>query len=175
MRLALGLLLMLTGCPGPVTTVIVVRHAEKAPEPKADPPLTEAGAARAQQLIEELKAHPVAAILSTATARTRATAAPLASKRGLTTEVLDGKPAQVAEAVLARHRGKTVVVVGHSNTAPGIVAALGAPKPKDICDGEFDNLYVVRVPASGAATVDHREYGAPSADESCRTGSMAPP
>jgi broad specificity phosphatase PhoE len=154
------------------TTVIVVRHAEKAAEPKADPPLTEAGAARAETLATELKGMPIKAIFSTGYARTKSTVAPIGAQLGLTTQVVDAKGAehakQVAEAALAGHRGETVLVVGHSNTVPDIVAALGAPKPAEICDGEFDNLFIVRVPASGPATVEARKYGTPSpVDPSC--------
>ncbi len=155
------------------TTVIVVRHAEKAAEPANDPPLTAAGQARAEALADAVRGMPVTAVVSTNFARTRSTAAPLAGRLGLTTELVDARAPdharQVAQGVLARHRGQTVVVVGHSNTVPDIVAALGAPKPAPICDAEYDNLFVVRVPAGGgAATVEPRKYGAASVlDSSC--------
>src|SRR6476620_10621880 len=129
------------------TTVVLVRHAEKAAEPAADPPLTAAGEARARALVDAVAGMPVRAILSTDFARTRATAAPLAARLRLVPE--------------------TVVVVGHSNTVPDIVAALGAPKPTAICDSEYDNLFVVRVPASGPATLDRRHYSAPSVMTGC--------
>lgn len=156
-----------------VTTIIVVRHAEKAAVPAADPPLTSAGAARAQALSDYVRGLPVAAIISTDFARTRATAAPLAARLGFTPEIVDARARNhaqaVADGILARHRGQTVVVVGHSNTVPDIVAALGAPKPANICDGEYDNLYVVRVLGGRDATVERRTYGAPSAvDANCR-------
>jgi broad specificity phosphatase PhoE len=152
--------------PDGATTVIVVRHAEKAAEPAADPPLTAAGQARAEALVDAVRGMPVTAVISTNFVRTRSTAAPLAARLGLTTELVDARAPdharQVAAGVLAKHRGETVVVVGHSNTVPDIVAALGAPKPASICDAEYDNLFVVRVPASGAATVERRKYGAAS-------------
>ena len=135
--------------PG-TTTVIVVRHGEKAAEPAADPPLTAAGAARAEALVELLRGVPVRAVLSTDFARTRSTVAPLAARLGLTTRLVDARARDharhVAADVLARYRGQTVVVAGHSNTVPDIVAALGAPKPPNICDSEYDNLYIVRRP-----------------------------
>ena len=153
------------------TTVVLVRHAEKAAEPAADPPLTAAGEARAQTLVSAVADMPVRAIVSTDFARTRATAAPLAARLGLVPEIVDARARDharlVAEGILAHHRGETVVVVGHSNTVPDIVAALGAPKPTAICDSEYDNLFVVRVPASGAATVERRHYGAPSVVAGC--------
>jgi broad specificity phosphatase PhoE len=148
------------------TTVIVVRHAEKAAEPAADPPLTAAGAARAQALVDALRGVPIRAVISTDFARTRSTVAPLATRLGLTTQLVDARARdhvrRVASDVLARYRGETVLVAGHSNTVPDIVAALGAPRPPDICDSEYDNLYVVRVPAAGPATVERRKYGVPS-------------
>ena len=148
------------------TIVIVVRHAEKAAEPAADPPLTTAGVARAEALIEALRGVPIRAVISTDFARTRSTVAPIASRLGLTTQLVDARARDharhLAGDVLARHRGETVLVAGHSNTVPDIVAALGAPRPAAICDSEYDNLYGVRVPASGPATVERRSYGAAS-------------
>src|SRR3954471_1453477 len=95
------------------TTVIVVRHAEKAAEPAADPPLTAEGAARANALVEAVRGMPVTAIVSTDFARTRSTAAPLATRLGLTPELVDARRPDharlVAKGILARHRGETVV------------------------------------------------------------------
>jgi broad specificity phosphatase PhoE len=113
----------------------------------------------------------VTAVISTDFARTRNTAGPAAARLGLTTEIVDARgsdhPRPVAEGILARHRGETVLVVGHSNTVPAIVAAFGAPRPAAICDGEYDNVYVVTVPPSGAAKVVHARYGAVARDEKC--------
>jgi broad specificity phosphatase PhoE len=155
------------------TTIILVRHAEKASEPAADPPLTAAGAARADALIDVVKDAGVQAIVSTQFARTRATVGPAAAKLGLVPEIADARAPDhvraVAEGLLSRHRGETVLVVGHSNTVPALVAALGAAAPAAICDAEYDNIYVVVVPPSGKATVTHAHYGAPSPpDASCR-------
>jgi len=154
------------------TTVIVVRHAEKEAEPAADPALTAAGSARAQALAAALKDAHVTAVVSTQFARTRLTGAPTAALAGRSIEVADARapdhPAALAASLLAAHRGETVLVVGHSNTVPAIVAALGAPRPAPICDAEYDNMYVVTVPASGPATVIHAHYGAASpVDASC--------
>lgn len=155
---------LLAGCAtARETVVVIVRHAEKAKEPAADPPLTDAGAERARVLVEVVKDLRVQAIWSTGYARTRSTAAPLAAKLRLTTEILDAKPAEVARRLLEQHRGATVLVVGHSNTVTELVEALGAPKPPALCDVEYDNLYVVRVSAGGAASVDRRKYGAATA------------
>src|SRR6478735_2421218 len=128
------------GAPATNTTIILVRHAEKAAEPVADPPLTAAGAARAEALADVVRDAGINAIVTTQYQRTRQTVAPTAAKLGITAEVI---PAQLsaratADTILARHRGHTVLVSGHSNTVPGLVAALGAPQPADICDAGYD-------------------------------------
>jgi broad specificity phosphatase PhoE len=145
------------------TTVIVVRHAEKAAEPAADPPLTAVGSARADALLDLVKDAGVQAVITTEFQRTRLTGAPVASKLGVAAEVVSARTPMhakaVADSVLAKHRGQTVLVVGHSNTVPDIVAALGAPRPGPICDDGYDNAYVVTVPATGPATVVRLHYG----------------
>ena len=74
-----------------------------------------------------------------------------------------GPPRATADSILAKHRGYTILVVGHSNTVPALVAALGAPQPADICDAGYDNVFVVSVPASGPATVTRLHFGAVTA------------
>ena len=157
-----ALCLIVASLRAQTTTVIVVRHAEKAAEPATDPILSPAGTARAEALVELVKDAGVQATISTQFQRTRMTAAPTAAKLGLTNEVLDARlPARgVADSILAKHRGQTVLVVGHSNTVPDIVAALGAPKPAAICDDGYDNAFVVTVPASGPASVTRLHFGA---------------
>jgi broad specificity phosphatase PhoE len=181
LRPLLALLLGATALPAQSpaaggTTVLLVRHGEKAAEPAGDPPLTAVGAARAESLAELVKDAGVSAVISTGFARTRGTAAPSAARLGLTTEIVDARapdhPRQVAEGILARHRGETVLVVGHSNTIPAIAAALGAPEPPALCDGDYDNLYIVTVPATGKARIVRARYGAPARDEKC--GTMKP-
>jgi broad specificity phosphatase PhoE len=149
--------------PASSTTIILVRHAEKAAEPAADPPLSAAGLARADALEAMVKDAGIRGIVTTQFLRTRQTAAPTADKFGLTIEIMDARaplhPKMVADSVLAKHRGQTVLVVGHSNTLPAIVAALGAPMPAAICDDEYDNIFVVTVPATGVPSVARMHYG----------------
>jgi broad specificity phosphatase PhoE len=153
------------------TTVILVRHAEKAAEPASDPPLTPEGRARARALWQAVKDAGVDAVITTQLARTIQTAAPTVSQRHLTPEVVQAggptHPTEVAAAV-KRHRGQTVLVVGHSNTIPAIIGALGAPQPPAICDSEYDGFYLVQIDVSGKATLLRTRYGAPSpGDPAC--------
>jgi broad specificity phosphatase PhoE len=149
------------------TLVILVRHAEKAAEPAADPPLTEAGVARAQALVRALANVRVDAVITTELVRTRETARPLTEARGISPEIVhtaarDAHAKAVADAVRA-HAGQAVLVVGHSNTIPAIIAALGGPKLPDICDTQYSNLFVLAV-GEGRADLVVSSYGAPSAD-----------
>lgn len=152
------------------TTVIIVRHAEKAAQPASDPPLTEEGQARARALYDAVKDAGVGAIITTQFARTVQTAAPTASSLHITPRVVQASGAdhvaRVAAAVKALS-GETVLVVGHSNTVPSIIAALGAKEPPAICDSEYDGFYVVRIAADGKATLIRSRYGAASAVDGC--------
>lgn len=146
------------------TTVIVVRHAEKAVVEGDDPPLSAAGEARAAALCGALRGAGVQAVVVTQLQRTRLTAAPLIAALGLEPEVVPvardvaAHARAVAERVLA-HRGQTVLVVGHSNTVPAIVEALGGGAVGAIDDSVYDDLFVVVRPAEGAAHVVHARYG----------------
>ncbi|MEP7384009.1 MAG: phosphoglycerate mutase family protein [Gemmatimonadota bacterium] len=149
------------------TVVLVVRHAEKAGT-SGDVPLSEAGEARARALVDIGRAAGVSAVVTTQFQRTRQTAAPLAQALGITPEVLGirgGVPEhgkEIADSIRSRFSGRTVLVVGHSNTVPAIVHALGGPKYPDICDDMYDDLFTVVLSSDGTARVIHGRYGAPS-------------
>jgi broad specificity phosphatase PhoE len=157
----------------PPTVVLLVRHAEKAAQPPQDPPLSEDGAARARALVAVARDAGVTAIITTQFERTRKTAEPTAAALRITPEVVDaGPPAQHAKAVadqVLKHAGGTVLVVGHSNTIPAIVGALGAPRPRDLCDSEYDQLFIVVLGDTGPPRLIRSRYGAVSADDaSCQ-------
>ncbi len=149
---------------GPTTTVILVRHAEKAAQPEGDPHLSAEGRARADALARALKDAGVTAVITTQYRRTIETGAPTAEEFHLTPEVVSATSnvpehaSAVAEAVM-KHAGGTVLVVGHSNTVAAIAQALGAPRPAELCDAEYDALFVVSVTAEGRATVVKARYG----------------
>ncbi|TGE19998.1 histidine phosphatase family protein [Hymenobacter elongatus] len=165
----LALLLTAFGCAttpptaAVVTTVYIVRHAEKDPTPGlADPALTPAGEQRATALRDKIGQQPVVAIFTTNTTRTRTTVAPLAAARQLTPQVYDARQlGALADRIRGEFAGKTVVVVGHSNTILETAEALGVTRPVAIVnDNEFSYLLEVKLPSSGAPTVDASRYGA---------------
>lgn len=157
---------------GATTTVLLVRHAEKAMEgdpelvgaPPADPPLNAAGRERARALARTLGEAGVTAIYASEFARTRQTVEPLAEALGL--EITTHSAADTSglvERLRAGHSGGVVVIAGHSNTVPAIIEALGAGAIEPIEEGwEYDNLYVVVLEAPGRAQVSTLKYGAVS-------------
>ena len=150
------------------TTVIVVRHAEKL-DASSDPALSPAGTARAEALATALANAGVTAIYTSQFRRTRDTAQPLATRLNVPVTVFEitqangsSYPAALAADVLAKHRGGVIAVVSHSNTVPPIVKALSGKDVPAITDPEYDHLFIVTVPASGAARVIKTTYGAPT-------------
>ena len=144
------------------TTVFLVRHAEKAAQPAADPPLTAAGHERAEALRRTLAEAGVTAIYSSEYQRTRLTVEPLAAAIGL--EVVEfpaGDSAGLARRIESDHGGGVVVVAGHSNTVPDIIEALGAGHVAPIDEDEYDNLFIVSIQSNGSASVSTLKYGAP--------------
>jgi len=139
------------------TMIIVVRHAEKAPGDARDPPLAPAGEARAASLVRIFgnarEPGHIEAIYVTDTVRNRTTAAPLAASLGLTPSVVSMKDAAgFARRILREHEGGRVLVVGHADTMPALVASLtGAKNLPPIADDEYGTMYVVTVPRIGRA------------------------
>lgn len=137
--------------PGP-TVIFLVRHAEKGPDRDGtgDPPLTPMGRERASRLASMLTDAGVVSVLSTDYRRTLETAGPTAEQARLEVERYD--PAR-PEAVAARLRDApgAHLVVGHSNTTPGLVAALGGDPGEPIAESEYDRLYVVFPEGDGTA------------------------
>ncbi len=123
------------------STIFVVRHAEKADATK-DPDLSEAGRARAEALAKTLKDANITAIYATEFKRTQQTAAPLAKALGITVTIL---PAKDNAALIAKLRASTgnALVVGHGDTIPGLIKALGISDPINIGENDYDNLFAV--------------------------------
>lgn len=136
------------------TTVILVRHAEKA-APSGDPGLTAAGEARAQALADALQYFHLDGVVVTQYRRTQATAAPAAAARGLVPVVVPAGSGvathadSVAAAVRRFPPHSAVLVVGHSNTLGPIIAALGGPATSDLCDAEYATLFVLTTSEGG--------------------------
>ena len=154
------------------TVVVLVRHAEKAASRGDDPALSRAGEARARALAEALADARVEAIVTTQYRRTRATAAPLAAARRITPEVVDvregGQVDRIAQSV-RRHAGQTVLVVAHAESVARIIAALGGPHLRDLCDSEYAHLFVLVLRPGQEPTLVRSRYGPPDrSSRDCR-------
>jgi 2,3-bisphosphoglycerate-dependent phosphoglycerate mutase len=147
-----------------VTTVILVRHAEKIIDPNnPDVDLSEAGQARAQEIARIFGDAGINAIYATQYRRTQQTLKPLSDKSGVPVAVVNSKnTADLLEQIRSQHSGQTILIAGHNNTVPEIIAALGGPQYPTIPDNEYDNLFIVTVYRTGKAKVVKMKYGARS-------------
>ena len=151
----LALLLALGACrtvpPPALARVVLVRHAETAPDGTRDPGLSAAGRRRADALAARLDG--LVAVFASEYRRTQETAAPAAEAAGLavTVEPFGGEPMEASVARLAAAvraaavPGGTVLVVGHSNTVPAVAEALGAGPVAPIAEDEYDREVTVEV------------------------------
>jgi 2,3-bisphosphoglycerate-dependent phosphoglycerate mutase len=100
------------------------------------------------------------AIYVSSALRNRMTAAPLAARLGIVPIVAPSDdPKGLAHRVLHENSGKRVMIIGHVNTVPGIVAALtGRSDIPQIDEKEFGSLYIVTVPRIGHANVLRLSY-----------------
>ena len=126
------------------STYILVRHAEKAKDDPKDPNLNEAGKSRALRLAALLQATEVAAIYSTPYHRTRNTVKPLAQSKGLKVEEYDPFSEEDFSRIQNVAKGKTVVIVGHSNTIPNMAnLLLGKEQFAQMEEHEYNKLILI--------------------------------
>ncbi|NNC77805.1 MAG: histidine phosphatase family protein [Woeseiaceae bacterium] len=149
------------------TTIIFVRHAEKDLSVADDPPLSEAGQQRvaelARQLVDADVVAGIDAVYATPFRRSQETAKPIADALSLPINTYDASDTEdVLDAILERYKGKIILVVGHSNTLPMLIANLGASKqvPR-IDENEYDNLYVISIPWFGKTKTIRLRFGEP--------------
>ena len=123
--------------------IYIVRHAERLDDEKLSP-LSREGHARAARLAKILRDAGITHIFVSEYQRTAQTAAPLAARLGI-------RPASVGAddlgTLLAMIRATgpraRVFVVGHSDTVPALLDALGCKPHVTIAKAEYDNLFVV--------------------------------
>jgi broad specificity phosphatase PhoE len=152
--------------PAGVTTVVIVRHAEKA-DASRDTALSAVGKARAEALASALESAGVGAVYTTQFQRTRLTAEPLTRRLNLSVaerpvgEDVPAHARDLAREVLSKEKGKTVLIVGHSNTVPDLVKAFSGSTVAPLADEDYDQIFVVVVPSSGPARLFKTRYGVP--------------
>lgn len=147
----------------PFTTVVLLRHAEKQSEGK-DPELTEAGKARAATIASRYCQAGVSLIVATEYRRTQATAEPCAKMAGKVVEVLpinndlNAYAATLKQKIQAEAAGSKVLVIGHSNTVPAIVAAWTGQTVTPIGETEYDRWFELQIAADGKVRLQESRY-----------------
>jgi broad specificity phosphatase PhoE len=136
--------------------VYVMRHLNT-PAGQPDPDLLPEGRASAIALADLFETDPFegrrpVAIYATDYKRTRQTAAPAAARLALNVTIYD--PSDIA-GLIARVRAEPgpVLIIGHSNTVPDIIAALGGTRPAPLGHDDFGDLWIVE---PGGATTRQR-------------------
>jgi broad specificity phosphatase PhoE len=145
------------------TTILVMRHAEKAALPAEDPPLSLAGEGRAQELAHVLGEAPaefrIQGIFVSEFRRTQETVRPLANRLGVPVIVVPAADISlVADRARAEYRGGRVLIVGHSNTVPEIVEKLSGEKIPAMAETEYGVVYVVSLPRFSRASVTRFDF-----------------
>jgi phosphohistidine phosphatase SixA len=148
-----------------ITTIVLVRHAEKDLGAISDAPLSPQGEQRAGRLAQMFgdaeRFGRIRKIYVTNTRRTQQTALQLSQRLGITPEVVDSKmdSAELAKRVLRENRGGRALIVGHSNSVPELVKALlHAKSVPPVGEDEYDTLYVVTVPSVGDPSALRMKY-----------------
>ena len=148
----LSALALLTACattpPPQSRDLYVMRHLLKAEG--QDPPLSALGQACATALARTLFDRGIRTIYVSTTARSRQTAGPLAARLGLTPVEYDPRDTPALTARVRAEAG-TTLVVGHSNTVPDIVEGLGGPRPGDLDETRYGEIW--RMAANGTVTM----------------------
>lgn len=137
------------------TTFVLVRHAEKADDGTRNPPLTQEGLTRSQNLINVLSDFDISSIYSTPYKRTEQTAGPISEKLGIPVQsYTPSRDMNWLFELAASQKGKTILIVGHSNTTPALGnALLGEELIAPIKEETYGNVFIISVPATGKSVL----------------------
>ena len=129
------------------TTYYLIRHAEKdrTNTTNKNPNLNSDGVIRAEKWAKNFENIKLDGVYSTDYNRTQQTAAPTAKSKGLIVQSYN--PSKMYDSIFKKNtKGKTILVVGHSNTTPVFAnAILGQKKYKNMADNDNASLYIVTV------------------------------
>ena len=129
------------------TTFYFIRHADKVLTNKKDrdPDLTKKGYARAQNWVKVLSDVKFDMVYSSNYKRTIETARPTAKANDIEIKIYNPKK-PFDKKFQTDTKGKTVLIVGHSNSSPTFVnTILGKSKYEEIDESNYTNLYIVHI------------------------------
>ena len=138
--LSISLLLLPHANAAPV--IFVVRHAEKENTGSSNPDLSVGGQKRAEAFACILKDSQITAIFVTEFKRTQEIAAPTAKAAHVSPTMI---PASDVGALIEKLRALNgnALVVGHGNTIPDLLKALGIATPVSIPEDDYSEIFVV--------------------------------
>ena len=122
--------------------VFIVRHADKASTGGKDPDLSVQGQKRAVALAHILKDSQITSVFVTEFKRTQETAAPTAREAHVSPTVVSANDIGALVEKLRALNGNALVV-GHTNTIPDVVRALGIATPVSIPEDDYAEIFVV--------------------------------
>jgi len=129
------------------TTYYLIRHAEKdrTNTTNKNPNLNSNGVIRAEKWAKHFENIVLDAVYSTDYNRTQQTAAPTAKSKDLIVQSYNSS--KMYDSIFKKNtKGKTVLVVGHSDTTPVFAnIILGQKKYKNMADNDNASLYIVTV------------------------------
>jgi broad specificity phosphatase PhoE len=142
LALILSVCLLLAAGADAAPVIFIVRHAEKATAGADDPDLSVAGQKRADALARILKDSQITAVFVTEFKRTRETAAPTAKAAHVVPTAVSANDTAALLGKLRALNGNALVV-GHGNTIPNLMKALGMEMPITIPDDDYTEIFVV--------------------------------
>jgi broad specificity phosphatase PhoE len=144
-----------------ITTIFLVRHAEKAQDSTSDPPLTSGGKSRAQELAYILKYVPLDAVYSTPYKRTQQTALPTAEAHSLQVNSYNPEEEEsFLKNILSKHAGGNILIIGHSDTVPVLANHLsGSTQFPPLDESTYDNIFIALVPQKGPPVITRLRFG----------------
>jgi 2,3-bisphosphoglycerate-dependent phosphoglycerate mutase len=140
--LVLSILLLLVTGGNAAPVVFIVRHAEKGNPGSKDPELSVQGQKRAEALANILKDSQITAVFVTEFKRTQETAAATARAAHVSPTVLPANDIGVLVEKLRNLNGNALVV-GHGNTIPDLLKALGIATAVSIPEDDYAEIFAV--------------------------------
>ena len=154
---AFSVIFLLSACstvnspPGTETTVILLRHADRAPFATD---LNEKGIARAEALPAAVADLDIDVIYSPDKKRNLDTVKPLIAQRGIKLRVIE--ISNVAERLIMENPGKTVMWVGNTDNLQSIYGQLGG---KDRQPDKYGEIAIMQIYEDGPPKIMKRTFG----------------
>ena len=143
LALILSIVLLVTGANA-APVIFIVRHAEKTSTGDKDPDLSGDGRKRADALAGILKDSEITSVFVTEFKRTQETAAPTARAAHVSPTVIPANDISALANKLRTLNGNALVV-GHGNTIPDLLKALGIAAPVSVPENDYTQIFAVFV------------------------------